>query len=315
MEGYCYCDFPAVCRKNECKAAEQGLCYWLTVWGWPTTRAGARSVLHALTDRIRCNKATSMSSVQIRVLSCIFAAPYHRLFLSLCVCFRLNISLSISLLLSFRPLSPSPSLSLSCWPDCCRALTEDKHSEIWHCIIMPQTCTYHSLAAPLLSSVETLTERSVGVADPTTAPVRRVLAVDAVWKPLGLKRWCSPPSHRRRTALKGCKNARCDGAVGVLFGPAVLCYLREDPWMWPQRRRVRAALEQHWFMRPFEGWLCISGAFTQSFVPSLRHRFTSSPVYTNTEQVHACTPVGERARKSIDCIKVRITGARTVLWV
>lgn len=50
---------------------------------------------------------------------------------------------------------PSNSLLLSLFvslfyrPDCCRALTEKKHSEIWHWIIMPQTCIYHS---PLLPS-------------------------------------------------------------------------------------------------------------------------------------------------------------------
>lgn len=51
---------------------------------------------------------------------------------------------------------PSNSLLLSLFvslfyrPGCCRALTEKKHSEIWHWIIMPQTCTcYHS---PLLPS-------------------------------------------------------------------------------------------------------------------------------------------------------------------
>lgn len=35
------------------------------------------------------------------------------------------------------------------WPDCSRALAQKKHSEIWCCITMPQTCIYHSTAAPL----------------------------------------------------------------------------------------------------------------------------------------------------------------------
>lgn len=101
-------------------------------------------------NTVYCNIATSNNiySVQSPFL-------YNSLFLLLClhICFCPNISLSISLLLSFYLVSfflPPPSLA--CRPDCCRALTEKKHSEIWHCIIMPQTCTYHSLAAALLSS-------------------------------------------------------------------------------------------------------------------------------------------------------------------
>lgn len=63
------------------------------------------------------------------------------------------------------------------------------------------------------------------------------------------------------------------------------------------------------------GWLCISGAFTQCFVPSLPHGFTSLLVYTNIRQVHVLTPTDKCAQKSIDSIKVRMTGTRIVLWV
>ena len=76
---------------------------------------------------------------------------------SLCIAHSLQLSVFVFLFVHIFSLSISFSvLSLplplcSCWPDWCRALTEEKHSEIWHCIIMPQTCTYHSLAAPLPS--------------------------------------------------------------------------------------------------------------------------------------------------------------------
>jgi len=84
----------------------------LTDYRW----AGARSLLHALADRIPCNKTISMTSVQTSIRSFILGF--------LCVSLSLSLSLSLYLLLStYFSLCASlpPCLSRSCWPDCCRA--------------------------------------------------------------------------------------------------------------------------------------------------------------------------------------------------
>lgn len=162
---------------------------------------------------------------------------YLSLSLFLYICFCSNISLSISLLLFFCPLSLSPSLS--CWPDCCRALTEKKHSEIWHCIIMPQTCTYHSLAASLLSSLVLKVWLSILVGLLT---LRQLMSeVCSLSLPCENHRdSCSSPSNHRGLRLKGkkCEMWSCTLCLVCTQYCAVL---------------GNFALQQHWFMHPCEG--------------------------------------------------------------
>lgn len=93
--------FPAVCWKN-CRG--RTVCYWLTVCGWPAIGAGVRSLLHALADRIYCNKADSMTSIQVLSLYRSLSSA-----LGLCISFCSHI---FPQHLFFCPLTPSPSLLL-----------------------------------------------------------------------------------------------------------------------------------------------------------------------------------------------------------
>lgn len=122
--------------------------------------------------------------LQQGLLSDVYADQNPLLYLWLSVSLTLFISPSSYLFLSryfSRHLlaslilhSLSPSLLLT---RLLQSSYKKEHSEIWHCIIMPQTCTYHSLAAALLCW---------NVIDPATIHVRRVLlAVNTVWKPQG----------------------------------------------------------------------------------------------------------------------------------
>lgn len=78
------------------KPQGDGLRYWLTVWGWPAIGAGSCSLLHAPTDRIYCNTAISVTSIQIRNLfESLALCITHSIYLSVSICFCPNISLTL----------------------------------------------------------------------------------------------------------------------------------------------------------------------------------------------------------------------------
>lgn len=109
----------------------------------------------------------------------------------------------------------------------------------------------------------------------------------------------------QRTAVKRCKSVRREAALVVLFVPLALC-CKHPPGGSPVEMALlqmrgggggRQASRQccHWATLVLAA-LCIlvrvtpiSGAFTQSFVPSLPHGFTSLLVCGNIRQLHAST--------------------------
>ncbi len=128
------------------------------------------------------------------------------------------VSVSVQIFLFASPFSVL-SLTRSCWPDCCRALTEKKHSEIWHCIIMPNMHLSLTHCASL-SGTETLTERPLGFIDPDDNSCQICARCQHLVKTTGTH--VVKLQKHRRTAVKGCKSARREGAAGILFVPSVL---------------------------------------------------------------------------------------------
>lgn len=224
--------------------------------------------VRSLTDWTYCNKALPLMSPQISIFS--FICLYQSVSLSfhLYICFLHNPSASPSFHPPFHPLPLS--LCLSCQPDCCRALTEKKHSEIWHCIIMPPTCTYHSLAAPLRTSPVLILWLWVsswvywpchGSCQAQKTTGTHVVVLD-IYKP-------------QRTAVKGFKTVIC--GVGLLFGPSVVCCKHPpegspvEAALWQVRGTLLPSSKNRLLLLPVSGkqWLSSFGAFTQSFVPAL----------------------------------------------
>lgn len=133
--------------------------------------------------------------------------------LTLFICLSLSVSVQIFLSVSsffsfFWLLPPTVPLSLSCWPDYCRALREKKkHSEIWHCIIMPQTSTYHSLTAPLLSSpLWNFDWVSCGVYWPCDDPCQMHAHFQLCVKTMGIRLLMSVTFKPQQTTVKRCKS-------------------------------------------------------------------------------------------------------------
>lgn len=221
-----------------------------------------------------------MACNQRSILSCV------RLYLSVFMCFCSNNSVSASSplslphLLFFSPsLSPSPAGQTAA-----ELLQKKKHSEIWHCIIMPQTCTYHSIHAPLLSSP--LPHRNFNqVSSRIHWPCDNRCQTCAHCQQRGANKQDSHvDAHHLQTTADCSTDGRREAALGILFVTSVVC-CKHPPAGSPVEMALlgvrggrgegrgeggSVALEQHWFLEVHASvwrWLCISGAFTQSFVP------------------------------------------------
>lgn len=168
-----------------------------------------------------------------------------------------------------------------------------KHSEIWHCIIMPQTCTSHSLRpfTPLLCwkfdwvssyvywPCNNLCQTCAHCQHCLEATRTRILMF-VTFKPQG-------------TAVKGFKTVRSEVAPGVLFvlQHAVNIHRRFVAllWMRGQGKFLPSSNICSWdFIHLCKGdWT--SGAFTQRFVPSLPHCW---PVPTSGRCMHLHKSMG-----------------------
>ena len=135
------CPFLLQCARGmEWKAAGEGLALLIDSTQLTGYRELVLCCMHPLTEYIATKPSQwrlfRSESSPVSLALALFISVFY---------IRPNIPLSVSSLLS----SPSLRFSLQ---TAAELLQKKKHSEIWHCIIMPQTCTYHSLSAPLLSS-------------------------------------------------------------------------------------------------------------------------------------------------------------------
>lgn len=179
-------------------------------------------------------------------------------------------------------LPPTIPLSLSCWPDCCRALREKKkHSEIWHCIIMPQTSTYHSLTAPLFTSSppRNFDLVSSGVYWPCDDPCQTHAHFQLCVKPVGIRMLMFVAFKPQKTAVKECKSEMWSCTLCLVCTSIQCCKHSpkgipvEMALLWVRRGKGRGAVlpsgntGSRSFMHPCEGDSAALGHLLRALSP------------------------------------------------